>query len=312
MYRVVRAGRVFDFSERVGATLDDDLARRDFTINSMALDLSLPAIHDPFGGRGDLASGIVRMVNEQNLEDDPLRLLKGVRMAVQCSFDIEPATVQAIRKRAALIRSVSVERIAGRLHSIFGQGIGGDAARRLRETALDSEIFGKPFDARLLRAFDKLPVGDPLAAFALIFSEWPAVRLREWALRFRWSENAIREVERTLEASRRLESGDHSGVPVLAFDAGREASERAVLVLRATGKRALASRLQRVIDSAQEIFSTTSFLSGEEVQEIARLRPGRAVGTFKRRLLEGQLRGEIASRDEAVAALKEWTIEKPN
>ena len=100
MYRVVRAGRVFDFSERVGVTLDDDLARRDFTINAMALDLSLPAIHDPFGGRGDLASGIVRMVNEQNLEDDPLRLLKGVRMAVQCSFDIEPATVQAIRKRA--------------------------------------------------------------------------------------------------------------------------------------------------------------------------------------------------------------------
>ena len=204
-----------------------------------------------------------------------------------------------------------MERIAVELHSIFGQGIVGDAARRLHETALDSEIFGKPFDARLLRAFDKLPVGDPLAAFALIFSEWPAVSLREWALRFRWSENAIREVERTLEAIRRLESGDHSGVPVLAFDAGREASERAVF---SAGHRKACSRLQAS--------TRHRFESGDFFDDLVSLRggstgdcpaaTGAGGGTFKRRLLEGQLRGEIASRDDAVAALKEWTVEKPN
>ncbi|MEO8216356.1 MAG: hypothetical protein ABI718_04675 [Acidobacteriota bacterium] len=312
VYRVVRAGRIFDFSERVGDSLAEDLARRDFTINAMALDLSAPAIHDVFGGQADLEAGLVRMVRPSNFSDDPLRLLKGVRMAVQCSFDIEPATLQAIRSRAPLINSVAVERIAVELLSIFSQGIAGSAARLLHETALDAEIFGKPFEARQLRAFDKVPAGDPLAIFALAFLEWPVTRIRQFAMRFRWSDLVLREVMKTLEAIKKLEDGDHPGIPVVAFDAGREAVGRTLLLLRATGKRALASKLQRAVEAGEEIFSTSSFLTGEEIQEIARLRPGRTVGTLKRRLLEAQLRGEILSKESAVATLRDWTVDKPN
>jgi len=93
----------------------DDLALRDFTINAIAMDISAtaqaPRIFDPFDGQADLTRGLLRAVTEGSFRDDPLRMLRGVRMAIELGFRIEDATFNLIRRDAALIKAVSAERV---------------------------------------------------------------------------------------------------------------------------------------------------------------------------------------------------------
>ncbi len=106
-----------------GKTIADDLARRDFTVNAIALTLaddlpaSLPeaAFLDPRGGLKDLAAGIIRADIEENLSDDPLRLLRAFRLAAQLDLAIEPQTLKAIRRLSPLISRPAPERVAAEL-----------------------------------------------------------------------------------------------------------------------------------------------------------------------------------------------------
>jgi tRNA nucleotidyltransferase/poly(A) polymerase len=79
--------------------LEDDLSRRDFTVNAMAMDLRGEII-DPFGGQKDLKVKIIRTVGvpEERFREDALRLMRAVRFAVQLDFEIEPAARRAISK----------------------------------------------------------------------------------------------------------------------------------------------------------------------------------------------------------------------
>lgn len=69
-----------------------DLARRDYTVNAIAWDVRAGELSDPFDGRGDLTRRTLRAIAEANLVDDPLRLLRGYRLAAQLDFAIEPGT----------------------------------------------------------------------------------------------------------------------------------------------------------------------------------------------------------------------------
>src|SRR5207302_10593675 len=99
-WRVVDGAHVYDFAALLDGSIDADLARRDFTINAMAVDLGSGALLDPYEGREDLRRRLVRMVDASNFDDDPLRMLKAVRMAVRFGFAIDDATLAAIRARA--------------------------------------------------------------------------------------------------------------------------------------------------------------------------------------------------------------------
>ena len=92
--------------------IEEDLARRDFTINAMALSPEGELV-DPFGGRFDLERGMVRFVGEpyERIREDPLRMLRAVRFASKYGFQLEPATEKAIREHAGLLRYISRERV---------------------------------------------------------------------------------------------------------------------------------------------------------------------------------------------------------
>ena len=96
-----------------GATLDEDLARRDFTINAIAYRPRTDEVRDPFGGRDDLAEGVVRAVGdaEQRMREDRLRALRAIRFAGRYAFAIEPSTLAAIRSSAPHLTRLSHERV---------------------------------------------------------------------------------------------------------------------------------------------------------------------------------------------------------
>jgi poly(A) polymerase len=101
--------------------LAEDLARRDFTINAMALDPRSGAIHDPFGGRADLSQGVIRAVGNpsERFREDPLRLLRAVRFASRLGFEIDPETSKAICEAASSLGSISRERVRDELEKVL-------------------------------------------------------------------------------------------------------------------------------------------------------------------------------------------------
>ena len=156
-----------------GERLDDDLARRDFTVNAMALAVDevgrgtgpaadgqgspVPgsstdgaanplvdptAIRDPFDGRADLAAGILRAVGDPatRFREDALRMLRAARFAATLGFGIEPRTLAAIAENAALARSLSGERVLAELLTLLAAPVPSVGLRLAQETGLLAAI----------------------------------------------------------------------------------------------------------------------------------------------------------------------------
>jgi poly(A) polymerase len=123
--------RTIDISTITG-TLKNDLARRDFTIDALALDLkelmsggNVANLVDLHKGRDDLDNGIVRSISEENLSADPVRLLRALRLAVELGFHIEQKTRNYIRHSADSLIQVPGERIREELLRLFSASRGG-------------------------------------------------------------------------------------------------------------------------------------------------------------------------------------------
>lgn len=118
-------------------SLEEDLLRRDFTVNAMAMDLR-EQVCDPYGGFQDLEAGILRCVGdgERRFEEDALRILRGLRFAACLGFEIEPEAAAAIRKKKELLREIAVERIWVEMTKLL---VGVGVVRILREYV---DIFG--------------------------------------------------------------------------------------------------------------------------------------------------------------------------
>lgn len=98
------------------SALEEDLKRRDFTVNAMAYRLTGEVV-DLFGGREDLEKGVIRAVGQatERFEEDALRILRAVRFACKLDFEPEQETLAAMREKAALLQYISAERIASEL-----------------------------------------------------------------------------------------------------------------------------------------------------------------------------------------------------
>jgi tRNA nucleotidyltransferase (CCA-adding enzyme) len=106
-----------------GASLDDDLARRDFTVNAIAWSPTRRELRDPFGGRDDLARKVIRAVGDpdERMREDRLRALRGIRFASRFGFTIEPKTWSAIERSAPQLGRLSAERVKQELEKTMEQ-----------------------------------------------------------------------------------------------------------------------------------------------------------------------------------------------
>jgi putative nucleotidyltransferase with HDIG domain len=121
------------------ASLEEDLRRRDFTINTLLMDTK-GAIRDPLGGRRDLEAKLLRTPSEpeRTFEDDPLRMLRAIRFAAELGFEPVPELVPAMRKLKARLAPpvISVERVADELRKMLVSPRPGRALRLLDEAEL--------------------------------------------------------------------------------------------------------------------------------------------------------------------------------
>ena len=126
--RVVFKNGTADFAQQMGSSLEEDLGRRDFCMNAIAMEchqligdrsigdrLAGEDFIDPFDGIGDLKAKRIRMVAPENLAEDPLRILRGYRQSAQLGFVIEDLTRQVLIKLAPRVKSVAAERVSTEL-----------------------------------------------------------------------------------------------------------------------------------------------------------------------------------------------------
>ncbi len=274
-WRVVDGEHIYDFAETLDHDIGADLARRDFTVNAMAIPLGDGELLDPHDGQGDLKRRLVRMIRADNFDDDPLRCLKAVRMAVKYQFEIDAATLDAIGLRAPLIGRVAAERVTFELSIIFSSAQFRRAIDLLRATALDVPLLGHE-----LPRFQSADVS-LAGACALLVSE-----PKQYAKRWRWSTDLLREVT----ALQRLlaMSGD---LRVALYDAGETVARQLPAVLQALGRDG---------NVTMPDFSIRPLLSGDELG----LPEGPELGRRKRALLEAQIRGEVKTKEEASEFVK--------
>jgi len=273
-YRVVEGPHVYDFAALLDGSIEADLARRDFTVNAMAVDLRSGALLDPHDGRGDLGRRLVRMIDPANFDDDPLRMLKAIRMAVRFDFKIDENTLAAIRLRAERITAVAVERVAYELTVIFSANAFRRAVSFLRENGLEVPLFDRVLDRTSFHA-DDVPLA---AALALLVDDAHA-----FTERWRLSESLMRDMQmlQRLCGARAL---------VDLYDAGERVARQLPPMLRALG---------RDDDIALPDFTIQPLLAGDEIASLAAIPPGPRIGELKRALLEAQLEGRITARNEA-------------
>ncbi|WP_243321657.1 HD domain-containing protein [Geothrix sp. SG200] len=106
---------------RLGVSLEEDLSRRDFTINAMALPVGGGDLVDPFGGRADLETRTLRAVGDplRRFAEDGLRTLRACRFAAQLGFEVEAGTLAAIPERLEVARKVAAERVLAELTKLL-------------------------------------------------------------------------------------------------------------------------------------------------------------------------------------------------
>ncbi|MGZ4352321.1 MAG: hypothetical protein ACXVZ4_02130 [Gaiellaceae bacterium] len=178
-------GRTVDFTPLQGGSIEADLAARDFTVNAIAAPVAGGEPIDPFDGRADLGRRTLRRVSDTAFADDPLRLLRAVRLEDELGFRLDEETERLVREQAALATRPAGERVLAELRRLSFEGwlrlddLGllealGGTARRLREGDLvDTPEFR--LVAGLLSGLKQFPISNCLQRYtdSLLRAERP-------------------------------------------------------------------------------------------------------------------------------------------
>ena len=141
IFRVISNGMIFDIASLNGTSIEEDLKKRDFTVNAIAYDLLSEKIIDYFGGLKDLADKKVRMVSKEVFKNDPVRLIRAYRIGACLNFEIESKTAESIAFHVHLIQAVAGERIRAELLSMLDTSVSYPYLIKMADNSLLGAVF---------------------------------------------------------------------------------------------------------------------------------------------------------------------------
>ena len=331
--RLVRGARTLDLWDLAGAPLASDLARRDFTINAVALDVAHGDPVDPHGGLADLERRILRSTRDSVFEEDPLRVIRLARFAATLPrFAADPATRRRARAASPGLARVAGERLRQELLVLWTRASFATAQRALAAAGAWPTLWRTPgtpapdaaaaasaadvLDEIAPRAADtaaeagRAAAGHALAARAAAGAAGaPAVvgRLFERRALARAERDAAFLLLDLLEESPPAGDADLAWFLHRAGTTWRRALGLAAgfaAPARHGSWRALVPRAARLVaERGADVLAPVPLLAGEEVAVLLGTGPGPEVGAALRRLLEAQVRGEVRDAGEARALL---------
>ena len=263
----LETGRTVDFTP-LPEGIQADLATRDFALNAIALPVAGGAPVDPYGGRADIEARAIRAVSDTVFADDPLRLLRAVRLEDELDFRLDRHTEELVRAHAERVGEPAGERILAELYRLSPAGY-----RRLDELGLLVHLGGSlagPLDA----------LDDPGFRLVAVF--------REWLRRFPISNDLARYATALLRAEAPADGGARA---IHRFR--RETEPWALDALAFLGVPELGPAVEaaRLADPAEPL------VRGDELG----LAPGPQIGRILALIEEERACGTISTREEALA-----------
>lgn len=332
--RVVFPGMTVDIAQQDGASIADDLNRRDYTLNAIAYDLQTGETIDPLSGTQDIQQGTIRMVCRHNLVDDPLRLLRAYRQAAQLNFTIEADTRDAIRELAPLLTTVAAERVLMELRYLF-------------QTPNSSQWLVATIEDELLSGWLKIPVNvafkNQLAqfdrSFELVKQHYPALAIElerpvrdtisttrrsigkltiflsselivatEQLLRLAFSSAEIQVVTNAIDYLPQLLRSELSlSEQYFWFKSVGNDFPLLIVLAIASGVKLgeLVDLIDRYLDPHSQVAHPTSLVSGHDLTRSLSIAPSPMIGKLLTEIQLARIVGKISTSDEAIEFARE-------
>ena len=304
MARLVLGRWTIDLARQEGDDLTADLLRRDYRINAIALTLTTePKLLDPSGGIADLRAQRITAINERNLLDDPLRLLRALRLAAELSMTIDEATVEMIARHRHQLPKVAPERIQAELLKLV-QAKNADQAIGLLNALQVIEPWSsdKPQETLNTSALttEEQQLALPLARLTQLLSDQGVKDLRfsrkhiQRCMRLRaWRDRDQQQSTDSLTEQERLRLHQELEEDLPAF------------ILSWPMKRQK-EWLKRWRNREDKLFHPSAPLDGRTLQAELGLRPGPRLGKLIDHLCLERAFGRIRNRDDAIQCARAW------
>jgi len=334
--RVVFEGGTVDFAKIEGQTLEQDLRRRDFTINAIAYQLHQKELIDPLGGKQDLDAGIIKMVSPANLQEDPLRLLRAYRQAAQLQFQIDETTRETVRNLAPYLKQVAGERVQMELSYIFAIAPGSFYLQQAWEDSILSTWFPS-LTAQQVKQVPKVDAGakqlsqrwpklsseweknvggksDSLQALAKLACLVPnSPELAEEKLtELKYSRAEIRTVTGTIKLLPQLLNTDIAEMTLrdqyFFFQEAVQVFPCLLLTAVAKGLNidAAGHLIERYLNPQDPVTYPQPIVTGKELLRSLSLSPSPLIGKLLTELQIAYLEGKIQSQQEALELARSW------
>ena len=302
--RLVLRGWTIDIARREGNSLEDDLWRRDYRLNAIALPLKTSRLLvDPTGGLEDLVEGRLRAVREANLKADPLRLLLGLRLLAQIPLTLDATTAHWIRNLRHRLKEAAPERILAEIEKLVAGPHADVALRHLTQLDLISpwaahQTIPSSNKAALFTSAERQEAL-PLARLSGLISDeglWQlrasrALQQRCRRLRY-WLQTAGSKLEQLAEDDRlQLHLDLEADLPALILHLNRPVQD---------------TWLKRWRDSEDPLFHPRFPLSGSTLMQVLEMPAGPLIGDLLAHLRKDAAFGRIKGQDQALREAKRW------
>ncbi len=293
-------------------SINDDLGRRDFTINAMAIYLN-PANYgellDPCNGRGDIEKGIIRILHQGSFSDDATRILRAIRYEQRFGFRLERKTEELLRRDVPMLDTISGDRLRHELELILKEQHPEAILRRLGELGVLSRLHPSlRGNGWLAESFEQArqvntPI-QPSLYLSLLIYHLAEDESEAFINRFKLPKASARTLRDTLRIKARLDILGEPGLsPSNIYRLLEDCSTQAILAnTLACGSIPARHRLQLFLDLLRYVKLS---LNGEDLKRLG-VPSGPMVGQMRRRLLEAKLDGRVKTREEEKGLVQQW------
>jgi tRNA nucleotidyltransferase (CCA-adding enzyme) len=338
--RVVFRNATVDFAQQIGGSIYSDLQRRDFTINAIAYNPHSEQILDPLNGWADLQRKTLCMIAPENLQEDPLRLLRAYRQAAQLGFHLDQATKQTIQALAPCLKRVAAERVRGELDCLLSLSAGTPMLKQAWEDGILTTWLPQVQASQLqqLQAIDQ--------AAAQLHERWPdySTLLQGW-IKERSTPGLHRSWLKATKLSQLLPEDQAVAEATLVALKYSRVEQQAIIsilvgwqLLWQTGQVALSARqqytlfkvtgagfvgvallgvahglpesvmvplMERYLNPQDPVAHPQTLVSGRDLIQQLGLKPGPQIGRLLEAVQLAQAEGEVTSREEALGWIAE-------
>jgi tRNA nucleotidyltransferase (CCA-adding enzyme) len=297
-------------------TIWDDLSRRDFSINAMAIHLapaSYGQLFDPHRGKTDLVQRLIRILHPKSFIDDATRILRALRYEQRLGFDLEENTEKLLRQYKSMLDTISGDRIRHEVELILEEKKAEQILNRAEELGVLQELHpslrGNGWLAQKFHQARQLaPLPPPSLYLSLLLYHLAEAELESVIARL----NIAGEMARDLRQMVRLKAD----LPALAdpnlprsgtYRRLRQYSPQAITACAlACDSLAIRGRLQLYLDDLRYV---KLFIDGEDLKKMG-VAPGPRLGKMLKALLEAKLDNKVSTKEEEEALVRQWLAGK--